>query len=128
MKLNKNNFKLITCAMSAMMIFSLVGCGDNSNQKVDIFSIGALEGQTMEVDAAANGKHDWKEEKRVAATASANGYVEYKCKNCTETYREVLVYSVNTGVRSVLTPVAAIVLHSGTAFLGVKKSSRKEEE
>ena len=51
MKLNKNNFKLITCAMSAMMIFSLVGCGDNSNQKVDIFSIGALEGQTMEVDA-----------------------------------------------------------------------------
>lgn len=91
----------------------------------DIFK--CVCGETKEMTAAANGKHDWKETKRVAATASANGYVQYTCKNCTATYNEVLVYSVNTGVGSALTPVAAIVLLSGAAFLGVKKL-RKEED
>lgn len=51
MKLNKNNFKILTGVMSAMMIFSLVACGESNNKKVDIFSIGDLEGQVMEVDA-----------------------------------------------------------------------------
>lgn len=83
--------------------------------------------ETKEVAAAANGKHDYKQTNRVAATASANGYIEYTCKNCTATYREVLTYSVNTGVGSTLAPVAAVVLLSGAAFLGVKMT-RKEDD
>lgn len=91
----------------------------------DIFK--CVCGDTKEVAAAANGKHDWKETKRVAATASANGYVEYTCKHCTATYRETLVYSVNTGVGNAISSAAAIVLLSGVAFIGVKKL-RKEED
>ncbi len=91
----------------------------------DIFK--CVCGETKEVEAAANGKHNWKATSRVPATAEANGYVEYTCRECAETYREVLVYSVHTGVSSAMTPVAAIVLLSGAAFLGVRKL-RKEEE
>ncbi len=91
----------------------------------DIFK--CVCGETKEVTAAANGKHTWQESKRVAATASANGYIEYKCKDCTATYTEVLTYSVDTGLGNALAPVAAIVLLSGAAFVGVKKL-RKDEE
>ncbi len=84
-------------------------------------------GATQEKDAAANGKHTWQQSKKVAATASANGYIEYKCKDCTATYTEVLVYSVNTGLANTMAPVAAIVLLSGAAFVGVRKL-RKDEE
>ncbi|MBR2414731.1 MAG: hypothetical protein IKB13_09540 [Clostridia bacterium] len=91
----------------------------------DIFK--CVCGEKKELNAAANGKHTWQESKRVAATASANGYIEYKCKDCTATYTEVLTYSVNTGLANTLAPVAAVVLLSGAAFVGVKKL-RKDEE
>ncbi len=40
--------------------------------------------------------HEFEEVKRVEASATANGYIDYKCKNCEETKREELIYKDNT--------------------------------
>lgn len=90
----------------------------------DIFK--CVCGEKKEVPAAANGKHTWKENKRIAATATANGYVEYKCKECSATYREILVYSVDTGTMNMLLPIAVIVLLSGGLFLGVRRMRKQD--
>lgn len=92
----------------------------------DIFK--CVCGETKEVAAAANGKHTWKENKRIAATATANGYVEYKCKDCAASYREILVYSVDTGTINMLLPIAVIVLLSGGLFLGVRRMRKNEAQ
>ena len=87
---------------------------------------GCTETQTR-TDPATN-DHDWTLSNRVAPTAEANGYVEYKCKNCTATYKETLVYSVYTGVSDTMAPAAALILLSGAAFLALQATRKKDEK
>ena len=49
MKFTKRAWTMLTGCLTTLMTFSLFGCG-SSNGAVDIFSIGALEGQVMDKD------------------------------------------------------------------------------